>query len=81
VEGSKTEDKLKVVVEATPESRVVESSMDTNSVLGSIGLGCLCSGGGSQGRVLCGVQVSACISQLIRHEGQALLGGSQHTAL
>jgi hypothetical protein len=70
-----------MVVEATPESRIVESSMDANSVFGSIGLSRLRSCGCAQGCVLCGLQVCACVSQLIRHEGQALLGGRQHAAL
>jgi hypothetical protein len=70
-----------MVVEATPESRVVESSMDTNSVFGSIGLSCLRSRSCTQCCVLCGLQVCACVSQLICHEGQTLLGGRQHAAL
>lgn len=70
-----------VMMEASPESSIVESSVQANGVLGGIGLSGLRSCGGALCCILCGVQICACISQLVRHERQALLGGCQHAAL
>jgi hypothetical protein len=69
------------MMEASPESSIVESSVQPNSVLGSIGLSGLRSSCCALCGILCSVQVCARICQLVRYKGQALLGGSQHAAL
>jgi hypothetical protein len=66
---------------ASTESSIVESSVQTNGVLRGIGLSGLRSRGGALCCVLCGIQVCACVSQLVRYESQALLGGGQHACL
>jgi hypothetical protein len=53
------------MVEASPESAFLETSVQSDGVLGSIGLSGLRSLSGAKSGTLCGLQICARISQLV----------------